>query len=233
MLNRRWNPSSVVCPARLGRIGSLTALTSAASLVSVIMLGCGARQLKTIDPPDPEVEKKGRVMAVDPMGELPHPTDLASPVEAVVTLRAPVATEAITAMVRRVFESFHSRALSPIELDLEETIIDLASPNETPQVKYTWTYNFTTRIKGSPFDQLDVEQMYRPQDIEIYARDELGLAGRPARPKAMDGDDILVRIPIATTRVGTDVLFGDEIKLLLRRDGNKYRIRGYGEIVPR
>jgi hypothetical protein len=49
----------------------------------------------------------------------------------------------------------------------------------------------------------------------------------------MGEGDLLVRIPVATPRVGADVLFGDEIKLLLRRDGARYRVRGYGEVVPK
>ena len=49
----------------------------------------------------------------------------------------------------------------------------------------------------------------------------------------MGVDDVLVRIPIATPRLGADLLFGEEIKVLLRRDGNRYRIHGYGEIVPK
>jgi len=75
--------------------------------------------------------------------------------------------------------------------------------------------------------------MYRPQDIEIYAREELGVSGRPSRPNSMAADDLFVRIPVATQRVGADVLFGDEIRLLLRRDGSRYKIRGYGEVVPK
>ena len=41
--------------------------------------------------------------------------------------------------------------------------------------------------------------------------------------------DALVRFPIATSRVGSEKLFGDEITLLLRRDGASYKIAGFGE----
>jgi len=173
-------------------------------------------------------------MAVDPMGELPHASDMATPNEYAVTLRAPVSTELVNALVRRLFESFHSRSTSAIEADLDDDIVELRfDGGELTVKKYNWTYNFSTRIKGSPFDQLDIDQMYRQQDVEIYARDELGLPGRPLRPKSMEADDLVVRIPIATTRVGADVLFGDEIRLLLRREGSRYKLRGYGEVVPK
>jgi hypothetical protein len=89
------------------------------------------------------------------------------------------------------------------------------------------------RLKTTSFDQLEIDQMYDPQQVEVYAREELGQPGRPPRPPSMGADDVLVRIPVATPRVGADVLFGDEIKLLLRRVGETYKIHGYGELVPR
>jgi hypothetical protein len=196
------------------------------------LAACGSRQLRTIDPPS--ADASGPSMAVDPMGELPRASDMATPNEYAVTLRAPVSTELVSALVRRLFESFHARSTAAIDADLDDDIVELRfDGGEVTVKKWSWTYNQSTRIKNSPFDQLDIDQMYRPQDVEIYARDELGLPGRPSRPKSMEADDLLVRIPIATTRVGADVLFGDEIRLLLRREGSRYKIHGYGEVVPK
>ncbi|MGZ3421016.1 MAG: hypothetical protein ACXWUG_04620 [Polyangiales bacterium] len=194
-------------------------------------LGCTTVPLKTRDAPPPETSG---AVAVDPVPSLPRATDRALSGDGVATLRAPVPREAVAALVRRWFDAFHARDTSGIESDLDDLIVDLRSEYETTKPRSSFVlYELGPRMKSAPFDQVDVDSMYRPQDVEVWAREELGLAGRPARPNAMQADDLLVRIPIAMTRLGSDVLFGDEVKLLLRRDGSKYRIRGYYEIVPK
>jgi hypothetical protein len=201
------------------------------ALILACISACAAAPLKTRDAPPPETSG---AVAVDPVPVLPRATDRALSSDGVATLRAPVPREAVAALVRRWFDAFHARDTSGLEPDLDETIVDLRTDYETVKPRSTFVlYELAPRMKSAPFDQVDVDSMYRPQDVEVWAREELGLAGRPARPNAMQADDLLVRIPIAMTRLGSDVLFGDEVKLLLRRDGSKYRIRGYYEIVPK
>jgi hypothetical protein len=195
--------------------------------------GCGATRVKTSEAPAPN--DGGFGVAVDPLAVLPRPVDTAKESDSVATLRTPLPPEAISGLVRRYFEAYHARSPQPIEGDLDDVIIDL---RETPtgagdRLKMYWIVDFTTKVKGLPYDQVDVEQMYRSQDVEVYARETLGQPGRPPRPSAMGADDVLVRIPIATPRLGADVLFGDEITLLLRRDGTSYKIHGEQAITPR
>lgn len=195
-----------------------------------VTVACGPRPMRTAGSPPP-VDSTG--ISVDPISSVPGPADRATVTESVVTLRAPVGTEAVMALVRRVFEAFHARDARSLEPDLDDNILDVKA--EGPQ-KARWQFvnELGARMKSTTaFEQLDVDAMYRPQDVEIYAYGELGLPGRPSRPAAMGTDDVLVRIPVATPRLGADILFGDEIRLLLRRDGARYRIRGYGEVVPR
>lgn len=192
---------------------------------------CGPRPVRTADAPLTEASTG---VPVDPVSSVPPPADRANAVDSVVTLRAPVGTEAVMALVRRVFEAFHARDTAGLEIDADESIVDIRSENEMARARWQFLSELKLRMKGTTaFEQLDVELMYRPQDVEIFARDELGLPGRPSRPASMGSDDLLVRIPIATPRLGADILFGDEIRLLLRRDGARYRIRGYGEVVPK
>lgn len=192
------------------------------------LAGCAGRSLRTLDAP-PESPSLG--IPVDPVSSIPPATDKAGAVDGVVTLRTPIGTEQVMGIVQRLFEAFHARSLAPIDGDVDDTVLDLAS-GEASRPRAQFLGMLAERMKG-PLDQLEIDQMYRPQDVEIWARDDLGLPGRPTRPNAMGPDDVLVRIPIVTPRVGTDVLFGDEIRLLLRRDGSTYRIRGYYEVVPR
>jgi len=192
---------------------------------------CSAKPLRTAGSPPP-ADSNG--IAVDPISSVPGATDKATATDTVVTLRAPVGTEAVMALVRRVFEAFHARDARALDVDLDDSVVDVRADNQPIKQKWQFLNEMTSRMKATTaFEQLDVDAMYRPADVEIYAYAELGLPGRPSRPTVMSNDDVLVRIPIATPRLGADVLFGDEIRLLLRRDGSRYRIRGYGEVVPR
>jgi hypothetical protein len=46
----------------------------------------------------------------------------------------------------------------------------------------------------------------------------------------MRPDELYVRAPFEVTRVGGERLFGDVLLLLLRREGNQYRVSAYGEL---
>ncbi len=202
-----------------------------ALLVALAGIACGPRVVRTADAPHPEASSG---VPVDPVSSVPAPADRAAAGEGVVTLRAPVSTEAVMALVRRVFDAFHARETSGIEQDLDDNIVDVRAEGEITKARWQFISELRLRMKSTnAFEQLDVDLMYRAQDVEIFARDELGLPGRPSRPASMGADDLLVRIPVATPRLGADILFGDEIRLLLRRDGSRYRIRGYGEVVPK
>lgn len=206
-------------------------LLAIAGALLLCVAGCGPRALRTADAP-PTAGSAG--VPVEPVSTLPKPCDRAAAGEGVVTLRAPVSTEQVMAMVRRLFEAFHARDTNGFELDLDDYLVDLRSDGESVRPRSQLVNELRQRMKGTQaFEQLEVEAMYRPQDVEIWAREELGLPGRPTRPQAMADGELLVRIPVATPRVGADILFGDEIKLLLRRDGARYRVRGYGELVPK
>jgi len=177
----------------------------------------------------------GLGVAVDPLAVLPRPVDTAKGSDAVTTLRTPLPTEAVAGLVHRYFEAYHARSSQPIEGDLDDVIVDLRelAGGVGDRAKMYWVVDFTQKVKSLPYDQVDVEQMYRSQDVEVYARETLGQPGRPPRPNAMGADDVLVRIPIATPRLGADVLFGDDILLLLRRQGSVYKIHGELANVPR
>ncbi len=209
---------------------SRTLLSLTAPLAFALVFSCAARPLKTADSA-PTATSGGA--PVDPISSVPRPVDRATVNDGVATLRTPIATEAIHALVRRVFEGFHRRDPGPLEPDLDESIVDLRADNEQIRPRGYWMNELRVRMKSLPFDQLDLDLAYKQQDVEIWGREELGVPGRPSRPNTMTNDDVLVRIPIATPRVGSDVLFGDEIRLLLRRDGPRYKIRGWGEAVPK
>ena len=65
--------------------------------------------------------------------------------------------------------------------------------------------------------------------ITRFTYEDLGVPGAPERPAAMKPGDLLVRFAVAEPRVGSEHLFGDEMTLLLRRDGRIYKIAGAEE----
>jgi hypothetical protein len=67
--------------------------------------------------------------------------------------------------------------------------------------------------------------MFREDELWVYRK---GDRAEPPRPgislDALGDDDVLVRVPIVTTRLGQERLFGEEVLLWLRRDGSTYKI---------
>ena len=205
------------------------ALVAACAIVGV---GCSAAPLRTREaPPD---DGAGSVVPTDPTTALPRASDVARSSDTAATLRPPVPDEVALALVARVFGAFHARSAQQIEPDVDDYVVDVTPEGGSGgRPRASWIWELQNRLRTGAFDALDVDQMYRPSDVEIYGVEDLGLPGRPTRPASMGPDETLVRVPIATPRVGADVLFGDEILLLLRRDGARFKIRGYGERYPR
>lgn len=227
-----WSRPSDDARSRVRSLLPRRATFALAATLALVAVACGAHPLHTKDVADSE-DAGSSGIAVDPVSQLPKAADVAHPVDSVATLRTPIPDEVVRSIVHRLFESFQSRSVTPMHDDLDDKLVDLMYEQQQPTPREVWAETMDSRMKGAPFNQLDVDQMYRSQDVEVYAREELGQPGRPPRPSSMDPDDLLVRIPILTTRLGADDLFGDEIRLLLRRDGSRYVIRAYGENAPK
>jgi hypothetical protein len=219
-------------PLTGGLARRLACVLASALALAAALPACGGGQLRTRE--TKLEDDAGPRVPTDPMSAVPRAGDVAQPGDTVATLRAPIPDDVALALVERVFRAFHARTASLLEPDLDDYVVDLAPEQGLGgRARASWIWELQQRLRNAAFDALDVDQMYRASDVEIYGADDLGLAGRPSRPAAMQNEETLVRIPIATTRVGADVLFGEEILLLLRRDGARYKIRGYGERFPR
>ncbi len=205
------------------------ALVAAGALVGV---GCSGAPLRTRGTPPGDGAVP--VVPTDPTTALPRPSDVARSSDTAATLRPPVSDEVALALVARLFRAFHARSAQQLEPDVDDYVVDVTPEGGAGgRPRASWIWELQSRLHTGAFDALDVDQMYRPSDVEIYRVEDLGLPGRPTRPATMGADETLVRVPIATPRVGADVLFGEEILLLLRRDGARFKIRGYGERYPR
>ena len=216
-------------PSRWSKLCSVLPIT----LVGALVGACGATPLRTQK--QPQAASSAEPNSVEPVAELPRARDVAAGGDGAVTLRTPIARDSAKALVAKLFEAIHARNFADLESELEDSLlyplVDRDPARESPRATLVYTIN--TVLRGAPYHEVDIDTMYRPQDLEVYGPDELGAPGRPAKVAGMRADDVLVRIPITTPRVGADVLFYDELRVVLRRQGSKYRLKGISEIAPR
>jgi hypothetical protein len=88
---------------------------------------------------------------------------------------------------------------------------------------------FELRMRTYDYSRLQGRELYRTDDVEHFAYDELGEGQARARPPEMLEGDLLVRVPMLTARAGSDRVFGDVVVLLLRREEGHLKVAGYGE----
>lgn len=167
-------------------------------------------------------------VAVDPSTAPPAAKDTASTGDGLVTLRTPVGIEAALTTIQTFF-----RAVVEEDADVLGSVLTrdaltsnptmmAASPNGSPNAALFWAHRF----RRLDYSKLAGEVVYRENELDVYrAGDDLNLSPHPAvRLDALHAGDVVIRVPIATPRVGTDRLMADEIVVWLRRTGNDYKI---------
>jgi hypothetical protein len=165
-------------------------------------------------------------VALDPASTPPPPTNQADVDDSVVTLRTPLgigaALDVVDEFFRRVVAE-DSEALSEL-LTRDALAIHTGSggSGQPPSAGLWWEQRF----RRLEYGKLAGEPVYRESDLQIFrAEDALAAPQHPAiQPATLDDQDVVIRVPIATARVATDRLLGDEIVVWLRRDGPRFRI---------
>jgi hypothetical protein len=94
--------------------------------------------------------------------------------------------------------------------------------SQTPSYSLWWG----NRFHKLDYTKLAGETIYRESELEVYRSEDLKTAAAPSslRIDGMGETDVVIRVPIATARIGQDRLFGDELVLWLRREGETYKI---------
>jgi hypothetical protein len=166
-------------------------------------------------------------VAIDPVSAPPVARDRADASQGLVTLRAPlgieVATEAVMELFRRVVRE--DREAIPA-LFTSDALVTTPSTQHAPTSRAvdSWSMRFNkldyTKLAGEPVVREAELEIFRPDDL----RQALGSAPIMIRADALADADVVVRVPIATPRVGQDRLLGDEMVIWLRREGDKYKI---------
>jgi hypothetical protein len=79
------------------------------------------------------------------------------------------------------------------------------------------------------YERLAGLELVRIERVEQWDWDTLGEPDTPERPSGMRPGELYVRVPLEMTVVAGEKYFDDEIVLLLRPDGSRYRIAAYAE----
>ncbi|MCU0690617.1 MAG: hypothetical protein MUF54_04385 [Polyangiaceae bacterium] len=191
-----------------------------------LLVGCstidGARFRTASELPDEPRKPDG--VAVDLEGASPAPKDADSTTNTLVILQEPVHADLALDVVRRFFRAVAQEDLDAIRALMSSNaslgpISSAGGPPAAPQ--------WERRLRRLDYDGLGGEPVFRESTVQTYRHRDLGelVAGRPSPPPNMGPDDVLIRVPIARTRIGVDRLFGDEILFLLRRIERQYQIR--------
>lgn len=192
------------------------------AIAALLLSGCAA----TTAPPEDAARRRPDGVAIDPMSAPPPARDHADASEGLVTLRTPLGIDRALDTVQELFRKIvveDGEGLEPLFTRDARAITSLApGGGSTPQAVLFWQ----GRFRKLDYTKLTGELVYRDAELTVYrAEDALETPPHPAiRTEALAGNDVVVRVPILTPRVGAERLFGDEIIVWLRRDGDRYRI---------
>jgi len=190
------------------------------------LLGCGASKSGFVTTSElPERSRRPDGVAVDPKAAPPPAKDVVSTEEGLVTLRAPLGTDRAIETVSMFFRALVAEDMEALQGLFTRDALSVstgANASGAPSAQLFWMQ----RLRRLDYTKLSGEVVYREPELEIFrAEDAVSITSHPAiNADALGADDVVVRVPIATPRVGVDRLLGDEIVLWLRRDGDRYRI---------
>lgn len=174
---------------------------------------------------DPEPARKPDGVVLEPPPAVPSALESAE-VRGVIALREPVGGDAVRDAVLAVVEAWRHESLD----ELLSLLTSDAGPIEgRSRGRGVLVENWRSRLHAHEYRRLTSVELVRPERIERYGWDDLAAPDSPARPPDMKPDELYVRVPIETTRLGGERIFGDTMLLLLRREEGRYRIAAYGE----
>jgi hypothetical protein len=199
------------------------ALCGVLSLVLSFVAGCSAStpSLETVTEL-PQEPRRPAGVAVDPVSNLPEARSSGAAEQGLVVLRSPRDISAARLTVRRFFDAVVAGSADAVdELIDEEAWVQTGTQGNRQRARDFWRL----RLSRLDYGALTGHSLYRDGEVETYrAADLEHLGPRRVPPLAVQGDDVLVRVPIATQQLGRMRMFGDEIVFLLRPDGERYEI---------
>jgi hypothetical protein len=166
-------------------------------------------------------------VAIDPASSPPPARDHASAADGLVTLRTPLGADRAVAVVEELFRKVVVEDGEGLEALFTRDAVAVSptaggGPGQSPSALLLWQ----GRFRKLDYTKLAGEPLYREAELQIFrADDTLEALPHPAvHPEALGDGDVVVRVPVLTTRIGAERLFGDDLVLWMRRDGERYRI---------
>jgi hypothetical protein len=164
-------------------------------------------------------------VAIDPAGGPPPARAHAAAADGLVTLRTPLGADRAVATVEELFRKVVVEDGDGLEaLFTRDAIAVSPAPGGpgSPSALLLWQ----GRFRKLDYTKLAGEPIYREAELQIFRADDTveALPHPAVHPEALGENDVVVRVPILTTRIGSERLFGDELVLWMRRDGDRYRI---------
>lgn len=204
-------------------------LRRAASIAALAatLAACASSGLQnTGDPDKPRRRPDG--VAIDLVSAPPPARDRAESADGLVTLRTPLGVDRALVTIEELFRGIVREDGEAVEALFTRDALAITStasgvgPGGMPQAALFWQQRF----RRLDYTKLAGEPVYREAELEIYrGEDALEAPPHPAiRTDALNDNDVVIRLPILTPRVGTERLFGEEMIVWLRRDGERYRI---------
>jgi hypothetical protein len=167
-------------------------------------------------------------VAIDPISGPPAARDRASVSEGLVALRTPLGVDRALATIEELFRKVVIEDGEGLDALFTRDAVSVngAAPNggpgQTPSALLLWQ----GRFRKLDYTKLAGEPIYREAELQIFRPDDTveAIPHPTVHPEALGENDVVVRVPILTTRIGAERLFGDELILWMRRDGERYRI---------
>ncbi|MEB2311585.1 MAG: hypothetical protein OZ921_02525 [Sorangiineae bacterium] len=191
---------------------------------------CGARAplvLRSGPQTSSHAERRAPGVVPEPTSTLPPPRPEASPERGLVVLRAPANVGRAIDAVRAFFRAVESGDSGK----LDALIHPLAWVTTGSQGRLLARSFWRTRLSRLDYRSSDGRLAFQPSEVDVYR------AGAPPPPRASGkpirlapaGDDVVVRVRIASPAPGQTRLFGDEVVFLLHPAESGYQITEMAE----
>jgi hypothetical protein len=196
-------------------------------LVAIALAGC-AGSPGAAAPDSEKARRRPDGVAIDPISAPPPARSHAASADGLVTLRTPLGVDRAIAAVEELFRKAVVEDADGLDglFTRDAVAVTPASPNgnqgQSPSALLLWQ----SRFRKLDYTKLAGEPIYREEELTLSRADDGAEAVAPpsVHLAELGEGDVVVRVPILTTHVGAERLFGDEILLWLRRDGDRFRI---------
>jgi hypothetical protein len=171
------------------------------------------------------IPRKPDGVVLEPPAAMPSAVPRAE-ARGVVALREPLADEAVRQCISTMMDAWTHKSVDR----MRELLTTDAGPLEgraggRKALEDSWRQ----RMHSHEYERLAGLELVRFERVERWEWDALGHPDAPERPADMHPGELFVRVPLEVTVVAGEKLFDDQIVLVLRPDGARYRIAAYGE----